>query len=145
MASGLGNAIRAAMLDQVFGGGDYTRLGTLYVALLTTAHSSSAGGGTEVSTGTWTDYARVAIDNDGAGTVWASAVSGNKSSGADIEWPAATISGTAPTILGWCIYDASSGGNIMAYGLLNVSRTVTNGSIFKFPTGSLDIDMNNTA
>ena len=143
MASGLSTAYLNAALNQLFGGGDHTRLGSVYLALMTTAHTSASGGGTEVSTGNWTDYQRLTLDNDGAGTIWSSASSGNKTTNTELAWASATISGGAPTINGWAIYDASTSGNLLAFGPLSTPRTVNNGAVFKFQAGDLDINATN--
>lgn len=121
----------------------YSRPATLYLALLTTAHTSGAGGGTEVSTGTWTNYARLAVDNDGAGTVWG-ASDGGKANGSALEFSAATISETAPVIRGWALMSASSGGSIHAFGTVIPEQTVSNGNVFRFGAGYLNLYLNNT-
>lgn len=145
MASGFGQAVLDGVLDTIFGGNTtWTREGSLWLALLTTAHTSGAGGGTEVSTGVWTNYARLELDNDGAGTVWAAADAGKWNSSA-IEFAAASITGTAPVIKGFALMTASSGGTIRAFGPLYVDQTVSNGNVFRFASGDLYLYANNEA
>lgn len=84
-----------AILDHMFGGGDYTAkvntFGTYYVG-------DPQGAGSQVGS-------RVSIANDG--TKWASASNGVTSN-------LATISLTSqPTATYWAEFDASSGGNLL--------------------------------
>lgn len=141
MANGLGLALVDDLLDHAFGGGDYSRPATIYLALMTTAHTGIGGGGTEVTTGSWTNYARKSMDNDGAGTVWQSVLDTQKYTNADIEFPAATVSGTAPVIVGWGLYSASTSGDLLAYGTISPSRTINNGDIFRVPEEQLMIQI----
>ncbi|MDP9488130.1 MAG: hypothetical protein M3Q49_20465, partial [Actinomycetota bacterium] len=73
------------ILNEVFGGVNYVPVGTVYVALYTTAPDDAGAGGTEVSGGA---YARVAVTNNA--TNWPAAVGGAKSNGVAITFPQAT-------------------------------------------------------
>jgi hypothetical protein len=120
---------------------------TLYVALLTAA-PSDAGGGTEVSGGS---YARVAVTSSltnwagtqGAGTTTASSgTSGTTSNNNAITFPAPTANWGVVTHA--AIYDASSGGNLVAWSALSASKTVNNGDAApSFPAGSLTFQIDN--
>jgi hypothetical protein len=120
---------------------------TLYVALLTAA-PSDAGGGTEVSGGS---YARVAVTSSltnwagtqGAGTTTASSgTSGTTSNNNTITFPAPTANWGVVTHA--AIYDASSGGNLVAWSALSASKTVNNGDAApSFPAGSLTFQIDN--
>jgi hypothetical protein len=115
------------VLDHVFGGSAYTAPATLYLALYTVA-PTDAGGGTEVSGGS---YARQTC---------AFTVTGNLASNtAAVEWPVAT--GTWGTVVAVGIFDASSSGNLMAYGNLTSAKTIAAGDVFRIPTGDLDITL----
>lgn len=103
---------------------------TLYVGLLTAA-PSDAGGGTEVSGGS---YARVAVTSSlanwagtqSAGSTTASSGTGGQTSNnSAIAFPAPTANWGSVTHFG--IYDASSGGNLLIWGALAVAKTVNNG------------------
>ena len=39
------------------------------------------------------------------------------------------------------IFDAYSGGNLLAYSALNVSKLIDTGDVFRIPTGDLDITL----
>ncbi len=104
----------------------YTPPATVYVALYTAA-PSDAGGGTEVSGGS---YARQA-----AGL---SAASGGASSNAaDITFPQATADWGTVTHLG--LFDAATSGNLLMWTPLDASKTVNNGDTFKINAGDLDV------
>lgn len=104
--------------------------GTLYVALFT-ATPNDAGGGTEVSGGS---YARVGVATSG----W------NASSGGLVDNIAAINFGTASanwgTVTHVGLYDASTGGNLIDWGVLTASRVVNSGDgPVQFAAGALDL------
>jgi len=133
MAGSFSDYLENELLDHVLGGGDYSRPGTVYVGLFT-ATPSDAGGGTEVSGGS---YARVSVTNNS--TNWPAASSGAKSNGTAITFPMATASWG--TISQFGIFDAASGGNLLAWGDLSTSRAVANLDIVYFPAGELDVTL----
>ena len=89
---------------------------TPYVALFT-ATPSDAGGGTEVSGGS---YARV---NSSAS--WPAASSGSCANDVAIAFPSATANWGTVTQFG--IFDASTAGNLLYWGDLTTSRSILNG------------------
>lgn len=121
------NYLENKVLDHVFGGVAYTAPTTLYVGLFT-SNPGETGSGTEVSGGS---YARQTI---------AFTVTGSQASNtAAVEFPTATASWGTITFA--AIYDALSGGNLLAYGALTTSKTIDNGDVFRIPTGDFDIDL----
>jgi hypothetical protein len=103
-----------------------------YAALSTTTPASDGTNFTEPSGGA---YARVTITRS---TTWNSAFTGDPTTIdnlVDITWTSATASWG--TITYWGIYDASSGGNLIAYGALDSSQAVGNGDQIKFAAGDL--------
>lgn len=132
------NYLENKVLDHVLGGSDYTRPGTVYVALFTAAPSDT-GGGTEVGTGTWTNYARVSVTNNS--TNWPAASGGVKSNGAAISFGTATMSPTSSTVtvVAMGIFDASTSGNLLFWSALTVSKTVNHNDTISFPTSSITI------
>lgn len=123
------NYLENALLDHMLGGPDYTRPATVYFALYTTG-PTDAGGGTEVSGG---NYSRVAVTNNA--TNFPAASGGSKSNGTAIIFP--TPSGSWGTVTHWGVFDASSGGNLLRYGALTVTKTVDPGDQVSFPPGDL--------
>ena len=122
------------ILDHVFGGADYSRPATLYVGLSTTTITDAGGNITEPSGGS---YARVAVTNND--TNFPAASSGAKSNGTAISFTEAT--GSWGTVTDFFIADASSGGNILAYGALDESKIVSSGETISFAVGALDITL----
>lgn len=118
-----------AILNHIFGGPDFARPATLYFALFTSA-PTDAGGGTEVSGGS---YARAAVTNNA--TNFPAAAGGQKTNGTVITFAQAT----APwgTILAFGIFDALSGGNLLFWATLTTGVTIGTGSVYSIPVGSL--------
>mgnify|MGYP003627572654 CR=1 FL=1 len=115
------------VLTWVFTASSATRPTAWFVALYTAA-PNDAGGGTEVS---------------GAGYVRKAAtftVSGDTASNSGaIEYPTAT--GNYGTVSHVGIFDALSGGNLIAYAALTVSKTISTGDVLRIPAGDLDVTL----
>lgn len=136
MAGSKSDYLENAILDHVLGSTSYTKPGTVYVALYTTA-PSDGGGGTEVSTGVWTNYSRSSVTNNS--TNWPAASSGVKANGTEISFGTATISGAAPTVVAMGIFDAASAGNLLFWATLGTNKTVNNGDVVKFNVSGISI------
>jgi hypothetical protein len=95
---------------------------------LYTATPSDAGGGTEVSGGS---YARKST----AGSDWAAAASGSTSNAAVITF--VTASGSWGTVTHFGLFDAASAGNLLMWASLTTSKTIGNGDVASFPIGNL--------
>lgn len=126
----MSNYLENKLTDQIFRGQAYSFPSTLHFALFTVA-PTDAGGGTEVTGGS---YARAAINatlanfsgTQGAGTTTASSGStGITSNNVAITFPAPTANWGTVVALG--IFDASSGGNMLFHGLLTAQKTINNG------------------
>lgn len=121
------NYLETKVLGHVFGGTAYTQP-TKYIALYSAA-PGEAGGGTEIS---GTNYVR---------QVAAFTVTGDTASNtAAIEFPTAGSAWGTITHIG--VMDASSAGNLLAYGTLTASKTISSGDVFRIPLGDLDITLN---
>tara|TARA_R110000824_G_scaffold28801_2_gene96433 strand:+ start:350 stop:745 length:396 start_codon:yes stop_codon:yes gene_type:complete len=108
-----------------------TRPTAWYVALFTSAPSDT-GGGTEVSGGA---YARKVT-----GTITVSGTATTATNAAAIEFAAA--SGADWGTIGWAaIFDASTGGNMLAWAPLTTSRTINDGDVFRIPASSLTVTL----
>ena len=100
---------------------------------LYTAAPGEAGGGTEVSGGSYAAVARNPLD---ANWTAASSTDGSTDNAASITFPAPTANWGLVTHVG--IKDQAS--NLLLYGALTVSKTVNNGDPApSFPVGELDI------
>lgn len=123
--AGFSDYLENKVVGHVFGGSAYTAPATLYVALYTSAPSDT-GGGTEVSGGAYArQTAAFTVTNDTASNTSA------------IEYPTATAN--YGTVVAVGIFDASSSGNLLAYGNLTTSKTVSTGDVFRFNAGAIDI------
>ena len=131
MAGSKSNYLENKLLDHVLGNTAYSAPATIYVALYTVA-PTDAGGGTEVSGGS---YARVALANNTAN--WPNASGGLKSNGTVIEF--ATATANWGTIVAAALFDALTGGNILYWGTLVENKTVDSGGTFRFNIGDFDI------
>lgn len=140
--SAMSDYLENKLIDQLFRGQTAPTTTTLYVGLLTAA-PSDAGGGTEVS---GNSYARVAVTSSlanwagtqSAGSTTASSGTGGQTSNnAAITFP--TPSGTWGTVTHFGIYDATSGGNLLFWGALTISKTINQSDTVTFPAASLSI------
>ena len=124
------------LLNHVFAGASYTAPTTIYVGLHTTANTDAAAG-TELS---GSGYARQTV---------ACRVTGTNPTEADndsgIEFPVATASWG--TVTHAAVYDALTGGNMLAYAELTdpsdfttaLPKTIENGDVFRISAGNLKI------
>ena len=123
----LSNIFETTTLNWLFTATSVTRPTAWYIALYTVA-PTDGGGGTEISGNA---YVREAV---------AMSVTGdNATNTGAVEWP--TASGTWGTIVAVGVFDALSAGDLIAYGNLTVSKTITSGDVFRIPAGDLDITM----
>jgi len=121
------DTFETTVLTWVFTTSSATRPTEWHIALYT-ASPSDPGGGTEVSGGA---YARQAVTFT---------VSGNTASNnAAIEWPVATAAYGTVTDVG--VFDASTGGNLIAYAALTTSKAIDTGDVFRLPAGDLDVTL----
>lgn len=104
-----------------------TRPTAWYVALFTT-DPTDADTGTEVSGGS---YARTAVTFS---------VTGNAATNTGgVEFPAATANWGTVSHIG--VYDASTAGNLIFHSPLTVAKAITDGDVFRIPTGDLDFTL----
>lgn len=127
----LSDYLEDKLLDFVFNNVNYVRPTTIYIALFTAA-PSDAGGGTEVS---GSNYARVGVSG-GFPTTGTATRASNSSA---ITFPSATGSWGTITHVG--IFDASSGGNLLAWGALSASKTIGATDQFTFAVDALGITL----
>ena len=121
---------------------------TITYASLLTAAPSDAGGGTEVTGGS---YARVAIGSSlanwagtqaAASTVASSGTSGTTSNNGVITFPAPTANWGVVTAM--AVYDASTAGNLLFYATLTVSKTINSGDAApSFVAAALTLQLDN--
>lgn len=126
MAGNLTNYLEDKLIDHFLGTTTYTKPAAVYIGLFTVA-PSDAGGGTEVTGGS---YARQAA-------TFSAASSGATSNNSNVDFtgmPAATT-----VAIG--IFDASTSGNMLLYGTLTTNKTTDAGDTLRIATGDLDISI----
>lgn len=133
MAGSFSDFLENELLDHVFGNAAYSAPATLYIALYTDA-PTDAGGGTEVTGGS---YARKDVTNNA--TNFPAASGGTKSNDTVITFVQATADWG--NIVAFGIFDASSGGNLLAWGDLTDPKNVDNGDTASFAVGAIDITL----
>lgn len=121
----LSNTFETTTLKWLLTADSVTRPTAWYIALYTAA-PSDAGGGTEVSGGSYVRKAATfSVTGDTA------------SNTAAIEFDVATASWG--TITHAAIYDAVSGGNMIAHAALTAGKTIDSGDVLRFPANDLDV------
>jgi hypothetical protein len=132
--SSFGNYLENELLDHVWGAAAYTAPATLYLALSTADPLDDGSGLNEPSGGS---YARLAVANNL--TNWPAATGGSKSNGVDMTFVTATASWGV--ISHMAIFDAVTGGNMLAHAALTSSKTIDNGDTVIFEAGNLTITL----
>ena len=123
------NSTETLVLNWLLTAGSATRPTAWYLALFT-SNPDEDGSGTEVTT-VGTAYARQTA---------AFTVSGNTASNsAAIEFPTATASYGTVSHVG--VYDASTGGNLIAYAALTTAKAIDTGDVLRVNLGELDITL----
>lgn len=145
--SALSDYLENKLIDYILRQQAFAAPATVYVALFT-APPTDAGGGTEVSGGS---YARVAVSSSlanwagtqaAASTTASTGTSGTTSNNNAVTFPSPTAGWGTITSFG--IFDASTAGNLLIYGNLTTSKTVNNGDAApSFPAASLQFQIDN--
>jgi hypothetical protein len=145
--SAMSDYLENKIIDWLLRGQSFVPPANCYFALFT-ATPTDAGGGTEVSGGS---YARAAVTSSlanwagtqaTASTSASSGTSGTTSNNSVITFPAPT--GNWGTIVALAIMDAPTSGNILLYSPLTVSRTVNSGeSAPSFPAAAFSFQLDN--
>lgn len=134
----LTNYAEDEIIKHIFRTGSFTKPAGLYVGLFTAA-PGEAGGGTEVTGGS---YARVASAPSDAN--WAATVGGNgtTSNSVALTFPAPTANWG--NVTHWGIFDAASGGNLLVYAALTTPKTINSGDAApSFGVGALTFQIDN--
>ena len=123
------NSAETLVLNWLLTAGSATRPTAWYLALFT-SNPDEDGSGTEVTT-VGTAYAR----QTAAFTVTGNAASNS----AAIEFPTATASYGTVSHVG--VYDASTGGNLIAYAALSTAKVIDTGDVLRVPASDLNITL----
>ena len=142
--SAMSDFLENKLVDHLLRNTAYSMPATIYVGLYT-ATPSDAGGGTEVTGGS---YARVQVgpsttawNATQGGTAGASSGTGGQTANAaDITFPAPTANWGTVTHFG--IFDAATSGNLLMWAALAASKVVNSGDAApKFLAGALTITL----
>lgn len=132
--AGFVDTVERALLDHFLTDGAYTPPATMYIGLSSTTPTEAAGNFTEPSGGS---YARVST----AAADW-SAASGTapavKTTTAVKTFPTASADwSSAANQTHFGLFDASTAGNLLAWGALGTPKPVLNGDTASFAAGAL--------
>ena len=127
------DSMETLLLDHIFRNTDYTRSGTLFVALHT-ADPTEVGTTAEV---TGNAYARQPIIT-GVSSAWTAPSGGTVDNSGTIEFPAATPAEWG-TITHVSVHNAVTSGTALFYGTLTASKVISASDIFRFDVGDLNI------
>jgi hypothetical protein len=119
------------ILDHIFGKGSYTPP-TIYV-VLSTADPTDTGSGLAEPSGN--GYARVQTSSSD----WNAASNGSLDNTGNITFGQAT--GNWGTITHFALFDAATAGNMLAYGALSQSKSISESDTARFKAGDLDISL----
>lgn len=136
--AGFTDATERAILDHVLGDPPWSPPGTLYIGLSSTTPTEAGAGFTEPSTGSYARVSTTASD-------W-SAASGTtpavKTTTATKTFPTATADWAAgANLTHFGLFDASSAGNLVAWGALTTAKPVLNGDTANFAAGALTLKL----
>lgn len=128
------NYLENELLDQVFGAQAWTAPSTLFFALSLASPTEDGSGLTEPSGGS---YARKSMTNNK--TTWDTAAAGALANAVAITF--AQASASWGTVTHFAIMDATTAGNMLAWGTLSASKTIDNGDTAEFAIGDLDVTL----
>lgn len=115
------------------------------VIRLHTGDPGSAGTSNEVSTGVWTNYAPVAVDEDlTTQPFWTAPAAGTGTrrqvtNDGDVDFGTATIVSTAPVITHVSIFDSHGTPKFIARGALASSKTINDGDPVLIEDGEITL------
>lgn len=130
--AGKSNYLENKILNYIFNGGSFTAPTNVYIALYTVA-PTDAGGGTEVSGGS---YARAAIACNTS--EFPTTTTGIITNANDIAYPQA--SANWGSIVAFAIMDASSGGNQLYWNNITPPKPVNINDFLVIAAGQLEIE-----
>lgn len=120
------------IINHIFRTSSFTKPSVLGIALFTAA-PSDAGGGTEVTGGSYARVDHAPLDANWDAT---SGTDGQTANTTVVTFPAPTADWGQVTHFG--IFDATSAGNLLYWGALTTAKTINNGDPAPtFPAGSL--------
>lgn len=132
----LTNAMKAKLLDHLYGGASLSQPTKLYLGLSTTTPNADGGNVTEPS---GNGYQRIEISNDS--TFWEAATVANpaiKQNKITVEFPRAI--GPWGEITHWVLFD---GNTVVDFAALEIPKIITKGDIARFEPGGIQTILRN--
>lgn len=126
MPGNLSNYLEDKLIDHFLGTTTFTKPTSVYVALYTAA-PNDAGGGTQVTGGSYARQIATFTASSGGAT-------SNTGNIDFTDMPACTV-----VAIG--IFDALTAGNLLLWGTLTTNKTVDAGDTLRIATGDLDISI----
>jgi hypothetical protein len=150
MAS-MSNYLENKLIDHLFRSTSFSAPTTLAVALCTAAPDDTSTGATITEVANSGSYARTQLDagtsnwanTQASGTGASSGTGGTTSNSSTITFP--TASGSWGTVTHIAIVDSAThgAGNVLFWGALSVSKTVSSGDIFTVAANQLTVQADN--
>ena len=122
------NTYETTVLQWTFTTDSVTRPTAWYLGLFTANPDEDGSGATEIS---GNGYARKSVSFTASGNL--------ATNSAAVEFDVAT--GSWGTISHVAVFDASSGGNQIAYAALTTSKAIDTDDVLRFPAGDVDITL----
>ncbi len=138
----ISTSLKNKLIDLTLRGQTFTGPATVYVSLHTSA-TTDAGGGTEVTGGSYARAAVAASMANFAGTQSAGSTSastgttGATSNNGVINFPTPTASWGTPS--NFAVWDAATGGNMLYHGAITTPKAIASGAPVSFNAGALTI------
>lgn len=147
----MSNFLENALVDHIFRDTAFTKPSTIAIALCTAAPTDASTGATITEVSNSGSYARQNLaastsnwaNTQASGTGASSGTSGTTSNSSAITFPTAT--GDWGAITHVAILDSTTygAGNVLFWGALSATKTVTSGDTFQFSAASLQIQVDN--
>ena len=147
----MSNYLENQLIDHIFRGDSFSAVSTIAIALCTAAPTDASTGATITEVANSNSYARVSInpsttnwlDTAGGTAGTSSGTTGTTSNGVAINFP--TASGSWGTITHVAICDSATwgAGNVLFWGALATSKTITDQDTFSFSVSNLSVQIDN--
>ena len=135
--------LEGQLINHIFRTSSYTKPSTLAIALLTSSANDGMTGATIPEVANSNNYSRQTLNPADAN--WDAPVGNNGTTANASAITFATASGSWGTVSAVAIVDSATygAGNLLFYGDLTVSKSVTSGDTFSFDVGDLTVQIDN--
>ena len=139
----MSNYLEGQLIGHLFRDLTFSKPSTLAIALCTASPNDASTGGTITEVANSNNYSRVELAPDDDNWAAISGNNGTTSNSSAITFP--TASGSWGTVTSVAILDSAThgAGNVLFYGDLTVSKSITSGDTFSFSIGALTIQIDN--